>query len=157
LLPTVFSIAKTEELVELQNNGWNFDWHSVGLNPSYNIYKLIVQGDTIIQGLIATEVKKNAVYVALAESAPQNLGDDKGYEGVGGHLFAIAIKLAVALGFNGYIYLDAKSEELVEHYQKTLGADRIYSRIHEYRLEVSEESACKVLEAYTLEGGLNVE
>ena len=34
---------------------------------------------------------------------------------------------------------------------------RIPSRIHEYRMEVLEETAMKVINAYTLEGDLNVE
>ena len=157
LFQTVFSVAKAEELNGLQDAGWNFDWHFVSLNSVYNVYKLILKDDNKIQGLIAAEVKKNAVYIALAESAPNNLGDTKEYEGVGGHLFAIAIKLALALGFGGYIYMDAKNMDLVEHYQKVLGAERVYSRVHEYRMEIAEENAHKVLETYTLEGDLNVE
>ena len=84
-------------------------------------------------------------------------GKNKDFEGVGGHLFAVAVKLSAALGFGGYIYMDAKNMDLVKHYHEKLGAERIYSRIHEYRMEVSEENAHKVLEKYTLEGDLNVE
>jgi hypothetical protein len=157
LMQTVFSVTQTEELINLQKKGWNFNWHSVGIDPKLNVYKLLVKGDEAIQGLVATEVNKNAVYVSLAESAPHNLGKNKEYDGVGGHLFAIAIKLSFALGFGGFIYMDAKNMELVKHYHEKLGAERIYSRVHAYRMEISEENAQKVLEKYTLEGDLNVE
>ena len=120
-------------------------------------FALFLENNIEIQGLVATEVKKNAVYVALAESAPHNVGKSKMLEGVGGHLFAIAMKLSNALGFGGYIYMDAKNPELVEHYENTLGAQQLYTRIHTYRMEVDEENAQKVLETYTLEGDLNVE
>ena len=61
LLQTVFSVTRTEELIGLPKKGWNFDWHSVSLDPKINVYKLLIQGDDTVQGLIATEVKKNAV------------------------------------------------------------------------------------------------
>lgn len=156
-LQTVFSVAKTNELLDLQSRGWNFDWHRESINPKENVYKLTLRGDTEIQGLTATEVKKNAVYVALAESAPHNMGNQKKYAGVGGHLFAIAVKLSNALGFGGYIYMDAKNLELAAHYKDKLGVQQLYTRIHEYRMEVPEENAQKVLRKYTLEGDLNVE
>jgi hypothetical protein len=155
-LQTVFSVTSSEELLTLKESGWLFDWTIVGLNPKCNVYKLTLKNDNKIQGLVAMEVKKNAVYVALAESAPHNLPPNKIYDGVGAHLFAIAIKLSTELGFGGYVYMDAKNPELVEHYQKKLGAERLYTRVHEYRMEISEENAQKILGAYTLEGDLNV-
>ena len=157
LLQTVFSVTTTEELYGLQKDGWNFDWHGISTDSNLNIYKLMIKGDQEIQGLVATEVKKNAIYVTIAESAPHNMGKNKKFEGVGGHLFAIAIKLSNALGFNGYIYFDAKNPELVEHYADNLGAEQLSTRIHAYRMEVNEENAQKVLAKYTLEGDLYVE
>jgi hypothetical protein len=44
------------------------------------------------------------------------------YEGVGGHLFAIALKLSHSNGFGGYAYFDAKNMELVKHYSDMIGA-----------------------------------
>ena len=156
LKQTTFSIASSDELEGLQKHGWNFDWSIYNTNPSMNIYKLTIKDDKTIQGLIATEFNKNAVYVELAESAPHNLNPNKVYEGVGGHLFAIGIKLSNALGFGGYIYFDAKNLKLVKHYKDTLQADHLPVRIHPYRMEVNEEKAQLVLATYTLEGDLNV-
>jgi hypothetical protein len=117
----------------------------------------MIKNDTVIQGLISAEVVRGAVYVHLAESAPHNLKPNKTYEGVGGHLFAIAMKLSLFNGFGGYIFMDAKNQELVDHYCDMLGARRVSTRYHVHRLEVSEENAQKVVEKYTLEGDLNVE
>jgi len=66
------------------------------------------------------------------------------------------MRLSVALGFGGYIFFDAKNMELVKHYSGMLGANRLYSPIHEYRMEVQEESASKIINKYTMEGDLNV-
>ena len=152
---TVFSLTKKDDITGLTEKGWLFDWSDDDLRGT-NIYKLLIDGDNTIQGLISTEIVRGAVYVHLAESAPHNKGAHKQFDGVGGHLFAIAVKLSFALGFSGYIYFEAKNMQLVEHYSKTLGADRVPTRIHEYRMEVLEENACKIIEKYTLEGDLNV-
>jgi len=156
ILQTTFSIATDSDVSDLVTKGWLFNWTDEALRKA-NIYKLLVEGSDTIQGLVAAEVVKGAVYVHIVESAPYNRGTNKQYIGVGGHLFAIAIKLSVANGFNGYIYFEAKNLELAEHYADMIGATRIPSRIHEYRMEVLEETAIKVINAYTLEGDLNVE
>jgi len=152
---TTFSIAEIEELDGLQAKGWNFDWADNELSR-YNIYKLQLKDDAVIQGLVAAEVIRGAVYIRLAESAPHNLGDNKKFEGVGGHLFAIAIKLSNAMGFNGYVFFDAKNMKLVDHYVTKFGASRVMARVHVYRMEIDEVNAQKLLENYTLEGDLNV-
>ena len=72
-------------------------------------------------------------------------------------MFAIAAKLSIVNGFGGYIFFEAKNMELVRHYADMLGAERVPSRIHDYRMEVSEENAQKIINEYTLEGDLNVE
>ena len=126
ILSTIFSIATKNDIAELTNNGWAFDWNANSLEK-LNIYKLLIKDDYTIQGLIATEVFRGAVYVHLLENAPQNRGEYRKYEGVGGHLFAIAMRLSVALGFGGYIFFDAKNMELVKHYSDMLGANRLYS------------------------------
>jgi len=155
ILSTIFSIATKNDIAELSNKGWAFDWSADSLDK-LNIYKLLIKDDDTIQGLIATEVFRGAVYIHLLESAPQNRGEDKKYEGVGGHLFAIAMRLSVALGFGGYIFFDAKNMELVKHYSDMLGANRLYSPVHEYRMEVQEDNTSKIINKYTMKGDLNV-
>lgn len=155
IISTVFSLATEDDISELSGNGWLFDWSTSDLRRT-NIYKLLIKDDEIIQGLVAAEVVRGAVYVHLTESAPYNRGESKQYEGVGGHLFAIAMRLSMAMGFGGYIYFDVKNMELVAHYTKMLGANRIHSPVHEYRMEVLEENAERIMEKYTMEGDLNV-
>ena len=53
--------------------------------------------------------------------------------------------------------MDAKNAKLVQHYSKMLGARIASTRYHEYRLEVLEQDARKVVEKYTMEGDLNVD
>lgn len=152
---TTFSVAKVAEISNLQVLGWNFDWSDKDL-AYCNIYKLQIENDDEIQGLVAAEVVRGAVYVHLAESAPHNQPHIKKYDGVGGHLFAIAVKLSLAMGFGGYVYFEAKNRELAEHYTNAMGARLLRTRIHEYRMEIDEESAQLLIEKYTLEGDLNV-
>ena len=153
---TVFSLASEDDTAGLTEKGWLFDWTDYELSGT-NIYKLLIKGDNTIQGLVATEIVRGAVYVHLAESAPHNRGKHKKYYGAGGHLFAIAAKLSIVNGFGGYIFFEAKNMDLVRHYADMLGAERAPSRIHDYRMEVSEENAQKIINEYTLEGDLNVE
>jgi len=155
ILQTTFSVAKTNELMNLQEQGWSFDW-SDGELAYCNIYKLQIKDDEETQGLVAAEVVRGAVYVHLAESAPHNLAPNKKYEGVGGHLFAIAIKLSFAMGFGGYVYFEAKNQHLVDHYKNSFGARLLRTRLHEYRMEIDEDMAQIFIEKYTLEGDLNV-
>lgn len=155
VMQTTFSIAKPDEIDNLQSKGWLFNW--TGSDLAYcNIYKLQIKDDEAIQGLVAAEIVRGAVYVHLIESAPHNQLPNKAYEGVGGHLFAIAIKLSLALGFGGYIYFEAKNQQLADHYAEVFGAKLLRTRIHEYRMDIDEMEACKLIEKYTLEGDLNV-
>ena len=71
-------------------------------------------------------------------------------------MFAIAAKLSVAMGFNGYIFFDAKNMDLVRHYIGKFNANRLPTRIHDYRMEINEINAQRLLENYTLEGDLHV-
>jgi hypothetical protein len=151
---TTFNHASMDDVSGLKKKGWLFDWNAREL-LKYNTYKLLVNGDDTIQGLVSMQVERGAVHVYLVESAPHNKGDNKIYKGVGGHLFAIAIKLSLANGFGGYIYFDAKNMELVKHYSEMLNATRVLSRIHAYRMEVLESEAKAIIDKYSLEGDLN--
>jgi hypothetical protein len=100
VLQTTFSVASQDDLSDLSAKGWLFDCTDEELDAC-NIYKLQRKDDNVIQGLVAAEVVRGAVYVPLADSASHNQPNKKQYNGVGGHLFAIAIKLSLAMGFGG--------------------------------------------------------
>ena len=151
LVPTIYSKTSSEELSKLKH--WNFNWLDDSLNEG-DVYKLCIAGTETIQGLVAVKDFKRdmAVYVTIAESAPHNFGTNKQFIGVGGHLFAIAAKISMDKGYGGFVFMDAKNTELVEHYSKTLGAI-LLGRPHPYRMFIDEENAAKLLETYTFEEG----
>ena len=111
-----------------------------------------MKNESEIQGLVAlTKLERDsAVYVNIVEAAPHNLGVNKQYNGVGGHLYAIAVQKSIENGYGGFVFMDAKNLELVEHYEKTLGAT-LLGRPHQYRMFINEESAQKLIDIYTLE------
>ncbi len=115
------------------------------------IYKLCVKGEDEIQGLVAITVEQRnlAVHLQLAESALHNKGKNKKYDGVGGHLFAIAVQISLENGFGGFIYFEAKNMELVHHYQDAFGAFWC-GMPHEYSMLIDEDAAKKLLDEYTL-------
>ena len=149
LVSTIYKKATQEELTALKK--WKFNWLDKDLENT-DIYKLCIVGNNDIQGLVAlTDFQRDrAIYVNLAESAPHNTGKNKKYNGVGGHLFAIAADISYEKGYGGFIFMDAKNIELVQHYSKTLGAV-LLGRPHPYRMFVDEENAVKLLNTYTLE------
>lgn len=154
LVDTAFTPAAGAELRKVK--GWGFDWTDKALDQD-EIYKLTLAGSDEIQGLVALRKmdRDRAFYVHIAESAPHNLGPEKRFSGVGGHLFAIAAHKSMEAGYGGYFFMDAKNLELVKHYQKTLGA--MWLGIpHEYRMIVDEEAAARLLEIYTFEEGTSL-
>ena len=146
IVNTSFSLVEKSELLSLKN--WLFDWNDIDLQ-NCEIFKLSVDGDERIQGLVALHIlnRNRAVYVKIAESAPHNKGKNKEFVGVGGHLFAIAVQRSYELGFDGFAYFDAKNVELVKHYAKTLGAVLI-GHPHPYRMIIDEEAAYKLKQVY---------
>lgn len=111
-----------------------------------------IKGSNEIQGLVAVTRfdRDRALYVNLAESAPHNIGENKKYNGVGGHLFAIAVQKSIDYGYDGFIFMDAKNQELVEHYKNTLGAT-LLGIPHPYRMVIDEDAATKLLDIYNFE------
>lgn len=152
IVSTRYEEAKNKELYELKGQGWNFDWTADELTET-TVYKLMLQNDDAIQGLVAITdyTRDRALYVNIAESAPHNLGKEKQFKGVGGHLFAIAANESVKKGYGGFLFLDAKNIELVEHYQNAFGAIWIGGP-HQYRMIIDELSAQRLLQEYTLGG-----
>lgn len=153
LVDTDYRLVSKAELAQTKKQGWLFNWTHKSLSGS-DVYKLCVKGSGEIQGLVAVEdvAKNSAFHVSLAESAPWNKGDEKRFEGVGGHLFAIAAQKSLEAGYGGFIYFEAKNRDLVEHYREKFGAQLIRMR-HKYSMIIDEESAQALLDAYTLGEG----
>lgn len=152
IVNTSYSIASQSELKELKKQGWKFDWLDDDLDKA-DVYKLTLENDKTIQGLIAVTdfPRDRALYINLAESAPHNFGKNKKYEGVGGHLFAMAAKESLDRGYGGFLFLDAKNEELVEYYHDKFGAV-LLGMPHQYRMFIDERKSQELLKIYTLKG-----
>ena len=125
-MQTVFSIASDEDISGLLGKGWLFDWSDEELRKT-NIYRLLIVGDDTIQGLISAEVVRGAVYVHLAESAPHNLPPNKKYDGVGGHLFAIAMKLSLSKA--GCAHIPKCSARIQKSVVRSQNRDEGYEKI----------------------------
>ncbi|MBO6109071.1 MAG: hypothetical protein J6P16_06690 [Eubacterium sp.] len=94
-----------------------------------------------------------AAYIHWACTAPHNNKHEFGkqkYEGVGGHLFAIAIDRSLQWGFDGTVHGFAANKELVKHYQEKFNAFHL-GMLHEYQIVVEAPNARKILEVYDYE------
>ena len=142
---TEIAILQNSDLKHLtKKNGWLFNWNEEFKNPIRDVYKLTIIGNSkIIQGLISLEVKSDHVYMHLVESAPFNKGRTKVYVGVAGNLVAYACKLSFQRGHDGNVSFLSKSQ-LVDHYEKTLGAFHFGGRI----MIIETKSALKLINKY---------
>ena len=79
----------------------------------------------------------------LVESSPFNKGKSKVYSGVPGNLVAFACKLSFQRGNEGNISFISKSQ-LIEHYEKTLGAIHFDGRL----MVIETPAALKLINKY---------
>src|SRR6185312_14675396 len=107
---------------------------------SRQLFKLVLRGDSKIQGLISLETMDGYIEMHLIESAPSNIGKEKAFIGVAGNLVAFACKLSFELGFDGYLSFRPKTK-LFDHYKETLGAERIFRD----RMQIATDSAKKLV------------
>ncbi|MDR2559201.1 MAG: hypothetical protein LBC86_06630 [Oscillospiraceae bacterium] len=146
IVKTTYAKADKNELSSLK--GWLFNWKDYNLNDC-EIYKVLVDDDSRIQGLIAVkdEPSNNAIYIKIAESAPHNKGKEKEYLGTGGHLFAISVLISMNKGYGGFVYMDAKNRRLVDHYIEILGASYV-GGVHPFRVSIGEIAAKRLIDFY---------
>lgn len=142
---TDISLLTTTDLKSIiKKANWLFNWKEEYKQPERDVYKLtIVNNSTIIQGLISLEVKVDHVYMHLVESAPFNKGKTKIYSGVPGNLVAFACKLSFQRGHEGNVAFLSKTQ-LIEHYEKTLGAFHFGGRI----MIIDTQAALKLINKY---------
>ena len=135
-----------------KRTGWFENWGN--LAKQNEIYALVLKGTMDIQGLVALRLHEESkeVFVEWICANPKSnpSSDLKQYNGIGGHLFAIAIDRSMQLGKNGEFYGFAANNKLYEHYQKKLLATPI-GILHEYHFIMESTQARKILEEYTYE------
>lgn len=110
-----------------KSSGWFINWADVPSDAE--IYQVFVEGSDVVEGMIAfrDDPANFAVRGLWAVAAPHNQASrvgkaNKKYDGVGGHLFAIAAKRSVELGYNGFIHGKADTSRVLQHYMKEFGA-----------------------------------
>ncbi|MGN0424863.1 MAG: hypothetical protein ACI4FY_06030 [Acetatifactor sp.] len=131
---------------------WYVNWAQ--LLDENEVYAVVVKGTVAIQGLVAIRPDKDmqAVFVTWMVAAPHNnpemLGKmSKRYNGVGGHLFAVAVKRSVDFGFGGAITGFAADKKLMYHYCSAFHAEAI-CMLHPYQIFIPEEEGMKIQEVY---------
>ncbi|MEA5015007.1 MAG: minor capsid protein [Candidatus Limiplasma sp.] len=104
-------------------SGWFFDWSVEAKNNPAGIYGLFANGDTRLQGIVSIDRHGGkGAEVRLVESAYYHKYDFAEYEGIGGHLFAEAVKQSRESGNEeGFVFFEPKTG-LIEYYAKMLGA-----------------------------------
>ncbi len=123
--------------------GWRFDWRIELDQPGRQVFKLLVRGDPMVQGLISLQPLENFIEMHLIEAAPHNYGRFKKFAGVAGNLVAFACKTSFEVGFEGFIAFRVKTR-LIQHYIDTLGAELIFRD----RMCLSGDSAKKLVNSY---------
>ena len=108
-----------------ERTGWYVDWSK--FEKETEIYALVITGTVDIQGFIALtdDEQSNAVYINWACTSPANnvwRNGSKQYEGVGGHLFAIAMQVSVQRGHGGCVHAIAMDKDILQHYVEAFGA-----------------------------------
>ena len=79
------------------------------------------------------------------------VGNNKRYEGVGGHLFAAAVQESLNAGNpDGCVFGDAANEDLLRHYITKFGAEHLPIG-HEYHIVIDGPAAQRLIDQYTFE------
>ncbi len=70
----------------LPKKGWWFTWKTEFKFQVRQLYKIVIKGDQIIQGLLSLQVAENYIEMHLIETTPHSYGKSKQYIGVPGNL-----------------------------------------------------------------------
>jgi hypothetical protein len=121
LLSSEIHLVSLDDLGSLGPD-WKFDW--VLQARKSETYKLVaIEFPEEILGLMSIDREVNFIEVILIESNPKDVGCDKRFRGIPGHLLAFAAKLSFQLGNEGFVRLIAKTE-LIDHYVREYGFER---------------------------------
>ena len=116
-----------------------------------------MKGQEDIEGLIALrpDSTASAVYLELGNAAPHNqkgkAGEKKRYDGVGGHLFAIAARRSVEEGYGGIIYGDAANEDVLRAFVERYGATPLPTRKYPLRFMIDGDALLQILNTYNFD------
>ncbi len=77
-------------------------------------------------------------------------GKEPRYYGIGGHLFALAVKESVLNGGDGTVYGYATNTKVLNHYVEVFGAIH-FPRVHEYKFFIEGKASENLLNKYTFD------
>jgi hypothetical protein len=137
----VVKMSKNEFIIQ---SDWEFDWMQELKKTDREIFKLVsLKNPEAIHALISLAPFNDHVWIHLIESAKFNRGKSKVFDGAPANLVAFAAKLSFEIGFDGYVLFAAKSK-LIEHYEKMLGAKRLYGT----RMFIDTPAALRLVRRY---------
>ena len=149
IFETVVSEVRDKRLLSKFNekNGWYINWNEVP--DECTVRALRIKGQDEIQGLVAFKdlPDHKTVYLHWAVANPKSNKQKTSapeYQGIGGHLFAIAVEESMKKGYGGFVEGRASCYKLLEHYKKTLDAVPLDG----FRFFVDDEAARKLLKEY---------
>ena len=136
-----------------ENTDWYVEWAE--LLDENEVYAVVVKGTVSIQGLVAIrpDADMKTAFVTWMVAAPHNNPEkrkQKRYNGVGGHLFAIAAQRSFEYGFGGAVSGFAADEKLMKHYCDVFDAEPI-CMLHPYQIFIPEAAGEKIREIYSYE------
>ena len=137
-----------------KRTGWYVNWSKFA--DDVEVYALVLKGTVDVQGLVAIRYDDfaRAVYIVWACTAPWNnkvKTEKQKYQGVGGHLFAIAAELSLTCGYDGYVYGDAINYEVYNHYINEFNASPFTTSVYPFRFAIDGEYTQKLMEVYDYE------
>lgn len=115
---------------------WQTNWSSEYVEALPNKVALYRKDNQELLGLMSyvSDGKLLAVEIIYVESAAHsnanllhNVKQEKKYIGIAKAMFAYAISISKADGYDGVLVFKAKTSELVEYYMKEFGARRVGS------------------------------
>jgi len=137
-----------------KHTGWYVNWSK--FDNDVEIYALVLKGSVDVQGLIAIKNDEfaKAIHIMWACTAPWNNKNKNGmqkYQGVGGHLIAIAAEISFERGYEGYVFGDAINTNVFEHYVENFRASQIGFKDGLRRIMISGENTRELMEVYNYE------
>lgn len=137
-----------------KRTGWYVNWSK--FEDDVEIYALVLKGTVDVQGLLAIKYDEfaKAVHIEWACTAPWNNkveSDSQKYNGVGGHLFAIAADLSFRHGYEGFLFGEASNGDVLQHYIDNFHAFQLGIAGRPYQFMIEGENTQKLMEVYNYE------
>ena len=136
-IPVEITPATQSDLL-VTKSGWQSDWTSDFIRDS-QLEKRVAKaasGEIIALGAYREDQNGISTFIVNMEAHPQSnptLTDQRKYTGIGRMMIAYGIQLSIDSGHGGVVTFAAKTDELYEHYIRTLPGG--------YQMELNEDAS----------------